>query len=78
MLVAGPPRVRAFAENGTLLNRVLVQLWPLAVALLLAALETDDEGAREPARRRGEPEEIPSQSIQNETPAPDDASAATG
>jgi hypothetical protein len=38
MLVVGPPRVRAFAENGTLLNRVLVQLWPLAVALVLEAV----------------------------------------
>lgn len=34
MLVLGPPRVRAFADNGTLVNRVLVQLWPLGVAVL--------------------------------------------
>ena len=35
MLVLGPPRVRAFAEAGTLLGRVLVQLWPLGVVVLL-------------------------------------------
>jgi hypothetical protein len=34
-LLLGPERVRVFAENGTLLNRLLVQSWPTA-ALLLA------------------------------------------
>lgn len=34
-LVFGPERVRVFAENGTLLNRLLMQSWPTA-ALLLA------------------------------------------
>jgi hypothetical protein len=34
-LLIGPERVRVFAENGTLLNRLLLQLWP-AAALLLA------------------------------------------
>lgn len=38
MLVVGPPRVRAFAENGTLLNRVLVQLWPFATGLVLSTV----------------------------------------
>ena len=45
MLVCGPPRVRAFAENGTLVNRVLVQFWPLAAALLLLSGAPDDERA---------------------------------
>lgn len=35
-LLAGPERVRVFAENGTLLNRLLLQLWPTA-ALLIAS-----------------------------------------
>ena len=48
MIVLGPPRVRAFAENGTLLNRVLVQLWPLAVVLVL-------EGARDRAQEHAPP-----------------------
>lgn len=34
MLLLGPPRVRAFAENGTLVNRILVQMWPLALLIL--------------------------------------------
>ncbi len=46
MLAFGPPRVRAFAENGTLLNRVLVQLWPLGAALVLEAAR----GVRRPSR----------------------------
>lgn len=37
-ILMGPERVRVFAENGTLLNRLLVQLWPCAVTLLLSAL----------------------------------------
>ena len=37
-LVAGPERVRVFAENGTLLNRVLIQLWPCAALLVLKGL----------------------------------------
>jgi hypothetical protein len=37
-LLVGPERVRVFAENGTLLNRYLVQLWPAAALLLLSAL----------------------------------------
>lgn len=39
-LLAGPERVRVFAENGTLVNRLLLQLWPaaaLALALVLGA-----------------------------------------
>lgn len=37
-LVCGPERVRAFAENGTLLNRLLLQAWPVAaVAVVLGA-----------------------------------------
>jgi len=34
-LLIGPERVRVFAENGTLLNRLLLQLWPAAAAALL-------------------------------------------
>lgn len=37
-LLMGPERVRVFAENGTLLNRLLVQLWPGAAMYLLIAL----------------------------------------
>jgi hypothetical protein len=41
-VVAGPPRVLAFAMGGTLLNRLLVQLVPTAMVLLtLAALDED-------------------------------------
>lgn len=36
-LLVGPERVRVFAENGTLLNRALLQSWPLAVLVLLTA-----------------------------------------
>jgi hypothetical protein len=36
-LCAGSPRVRAFAENGTLVNRILLQFWPLGAALVLEA-----------------------------------------
>ncbi len=36
-LLAGPERVRVFAENGTLLNRLLLQLWPTAALLITAA-----------------------------------------
>ena len=34
-LLAGPERVRVFAENGTLLNRLLLQLWPCATLLVI-------------------------------------------
>ncbi len=35
-LLCGPERVRAFAENGSLVNRLLLQLWPgAALAVLL-------------------------------------------
>ncbi len=37
-LLSGPEKVRVFAENGTLLNRLLLQLWPAAAALLLLSL----------------------------------------
>ena len=37
-LLLGPERVRVFAENGTLLNRLLLQSWPAAVALMVTAL----------------------------------------
>jgi hypothetical protein len=33
-LLVGPERVRVFAENGTLLNRLLMQLWPLGVLVI--------------------------------------------
>lgn len=37
-LLCGPEQVRVFAENGTLLNRLLMQWWPYAAALVLLAL----------------------------------------
>jgi hypothetical protein len=37
-LLGGPERVRVFAENGTLLNRLLIQLWPCASLLVLLGL----------------------------------------
>ena len=36
-LLVGPERVRAFAENGTLLNRLLMQLWPSAAVVVALA-----------------------------------------
>jgi hypothetical protein len=38
-VLSGPERVRVFAENGTLLNRLLMQTWPAAVVLLWLGLE---------------------------------------
>lgn len=35
LVLLGPERVRAFAENGTLLNRLLLQSWPVAALLLV-------------------------------------------
>ncbi|MFO0593971.1 MAG: hypothetical protein U0228_01670 [Myxococcaceae bacterium] len=43
-LVFGPERVRVFAENGTLLNRLLLQSWPAAAMLLVAATVRVPEG----------------------------------
>lgn len=37
-LLGGPERVRVFAENGTLLNRLLLQLWPCAALLVWLGL----------------------------------------
>lgn len=37
-LLLGPERVRVFAENGTLLNRLLLQLWPSAALLVTQML----------------------------------------
>ncbi len=34
-LLAGSERVRAFAEGGTLINRLLIQWWPLAAVLVV-------------------------------------------
>lgn len=34
-LLAGPERVRVFAENGTLINRLLLQVWPAAALLII-------------------------------------------
>jgi hypothetical protein len=39
-LLAGPERVRVFAENGTLLNRLLLQLWPAVALAILLRLRT--------------------------------------
>jgi hypothetical protein len=35
-LLVGTERMRAFAANGTLLNRLLIQLWPLAALAVVA------------------------------------------
>lgn len=43
-LLAGPERVRVFAENGTLINRLLLQVWP-AAALLIITRTTPTPGA---------------------------------
>ena len=37
-LLAGPERVRVFAENGTLINRLLLQFWPCAALLVITGL----------------------------------------
>ncbi|HEY1088457.1 MAG TPA: hypothetical protein VGE37_12205, partial [Archangium sp.] len=47
-LLLGPERVRVFAENGTLLNRLLLQLWPGAALLVIQSLS-----ARPPLTGRG-------------------------
>jgi hypothetical protein len=47
-LLVGPERVRVFAENGTLLNRLLMQLWPLGVLVIWFGLS-----APRPARVAG-------------------------
>lgn len=39
-LLCGPERVRVFAENGTLVNRLLMQAWPAAAGAVLFALAT--------------------------------------
>lgn len=38
-LLVGPERVRVFAENGTMLNRLLLQLWPAAAVLVWLSVE---------------------------------------
>lgn len=48
-LLCGPERVRAFAENGTLVNRLLMQLWPAAAMLVVVGLGPTPL----PARRGG-------------------------
>jgi len=40
VLVMGPERVRVFAENGTLVNRLLLQWWPTAAVLVWFELST--------------------------------------
>lgn len=44
-LLGGPERVRVFAENGTLLNRLLLQLWPTAALLVLRGVGETSTGA---------------------------------
>lgn len=51
-LLLGPERVRVFAENGTLLNRLLLQLWPTACLVALLALDRCGPPIR-PARAIG-------------------------
>jgi len=46
-LLAGPERVRVFAENGTLINRLLMQLWPTAALLVWLGLSDDDAASRQ-------------------------------
>ena len=43
-LLVGPERVRVFAENGTLLNRLLMQVWPAAAALVALQLAPREQG----------------------------------
>lgn len=54
-LLAGPERVRVFAENGTLVNRLLLQLWPGAALAVLFALAR--RGGAPEAGNGGEPQE---------------------
>lgn len=44
-LLGGPERVRVFAESGTLLNRLLLQLWPTAALLVLRGVGEPSTGA---------------------------------
>jgi hypothetical protein len=51
-LLTGPERVRVFAENGTLVNRMLVQLWPAAAVLVWRGLKAPPiDGVRPPDER---------------------------
>lgn len=52
ILLCGTERVRAFAENGTLVNRLLVQAWPGAALLVALALGRDVSSAAAEARPR--------------------------
>lgn len=45
-LISGSERMRAFAENGTLLDRLLIQAWPAAALALLLALSGPPSGER--------------------------------
>lgn len=45
-LLVGPERVRVFAENGTLLNRLLLQLWPTAALLIASAWPNESPAQR--------------------------------
>jgi hypothetical protein len=47
VLILGPERVRVFAENGTLINRLLLQWWPTAALLVWFELSSLE---REPLR----------------------------
>ncbi len=49
-LLCGPEQVRVFAENGTLLNRLLMQWWPYAAALVLIALPEYRQAPAQPER----------------------------
>ncbi|MBX7097414.1 MAG: hypothetical protein K1X89_06870 [Myxococcaceae bacterium] len=48
-LLVGPERVRVFAENGTLLNRLLMQVWPAAAALVALQLAPSGRAGTVPA-----------------------------
>lgn len=45
-VLAGPERVRVFAESGTLLNRLLLQWWPTAALLVWMELSRAEPRAR--------------------------------
>lgn len=46
VLILGPERVRVFAENGTLINRLLLQWWPTAALLVWFELSSREGETR--------------------------------
>ena len=64
-LLVGPERVRVFAENGTLLNRLLVQLWPTACLTLLLALDASRRAALLPGGHRPQVAHLEASSLEH-------------